>query len=120
MAFVERSGGDQRRRPGRLATRKAAESAELLPARLPRPDEVAHTRELAEMLRGALQALSPREREAFVLRDLSSNSTAATADALGVTEATVRSLLTLARRRLRRLLGPRLPELAGAPGGHRP
>lgn len=107
----------------RLATRRAAEAVEPLPARLPRPEEVAHARELAEMLRGALSALSPREREAFVLRDLSGNSTAATAQALGVTEASVRSLLTLARRRLRRLLGPRLPELAGAPdpgatGGH--
>lgn len=107
----------------RMATRRAAESVDPLPVRLPRPDEVAHARELAEMLRSALTALTPREREAFVLRDLSGNSTATTADALGVTEATVRSLLTLARRRLRQLLGPRLPELAGASatsgkGGH--
>lgn len=99
----------------RMATRRAAESVEPLPTRLPRPDEVAHARELAEMLRSALSALTPREREAFVLRDLSGGTTAATAEALGVTEATVRSLLTLARRRLRRLLGPRLPEFAGTP-----
>jgi len=101
----------------RMATRRAVESHEPLPTQLPRPDEVAETRELADMLRAALVALSPREREAFVLRDLSGNSTAATAAALGITEASVRSLLTLARRRLRTLLGPRLPELAGAPRG---
>jgi RNA polymerase sigma-70 factor (ECF subfamily) len=98
----------------RMATRRAAESVKPLPTRLPRPDEIAEQRELAGMLRSALSALTPREREAFVLRDLSGNTTAATADALGITEATVRSLLTLARRRLRRLLGPRLPELSGA------
>ncbi len=101
----------------RQATRRAAESSEPLPARLPRPEEVAHSRELAEMLRTALAALTPREREAFVLRDLSGNSTAETAKTLGVTEATVRSLLTLARRRLRKLLGPRLPEFSGTPSG---
>ncbi len=103
----------------RTATRRAAEGTEdgpALPARLPRPDEVAEARELADMLRAALAALTPREREAFVFRDLSGNSTAETAEALGVTEATVRSLTTLARRRLRNLLGPRLPELAGTGG----
>ncbi|MDG2148870.1 MAG: sigma-70 family RNA polymerase sigma factor [Planctomycetota bacterium] len=99
----------------RMATRRAAESVEPLPPYLPRPDEVAHSRELAQMLQTALAELTPREREAFVLRDLSGNSTAATAEALGVTAGTVRSLLTLARRRLRRLLGPRLPEYSGAP-----
>ena len=104
----------------RLATRRAAESVEPLSARLPRPDEVAYARELAGKLRAALAALSPREREAFVLRDLSGHTTAQAAQVLGVTEGTVRSLTTLARRRLRTLLGPRLPELAGTPGGRSP
>ncbi len=104
----------------RNRVRVLAESAEpgaLLPSRLPRPDEQAEARELAALLQTALRALSPREREAFVLRDLQGCSTAETAESLGVAEASVRSLITLARRRLRQLLGPRLPALAGAPRG---
>jgi len=104
----------------RQRTRTLAENADaeaLLPSRLPRPDEMAEARELAALLQAALGALSPREREAFVLRDLQGCSTRETAESLGVAEASVRSLITLARRRLRALLGPRLPELAGAPEG---
>lgn len=69
------------------------------------PEDAAEVRELLASLLGEL---SPREREAFVLRDLEQRSTADTAEAMGVAEASVRSLLTLARRRLRRRLAPRL------------
>jgi len=78
------------------------------------PVRSAEVREIRALLQEALAALSPREREAFVLRDLEAVPTAQVAGALGVTAGTVRSLLTLARRRLRRLLGARLaPELFG-------
>lgn len=80
-----------------------------LPARLPaRPEEAASAEEIRELLHRALAHLSPREREAFVLRDLEGRPTAEAAQVLGVGESTVRSLLTLARRRLRQLLGERL------------
>ena len=101
----------------RAATRRAAEDRRPeggLPRALPRPDDAAAANEVAELLRASLAALSPREREAFVLRDLQGGETAEVAAVLGVTESSVRSLLTLARRRLRRLLGPHLPEFAGA------
>ena len=104
----------------RRTTRRDAEQREpdaTLPTRLPRPDEVAEARELQAMLQTALRSLTTREREAFVLRDLNGCSTADTALALGVGESSVRSLLTLARRRLRDLLGPRLPEMAGSGAG---
>ena len=61
--------------------------------------------ETQAILTRALARLSPREREAFVLRDLEERSTKEAALALGVGESTVRSLVTLARRRLRALLG---------------
>ena len=82
------------------------------------PVEEAAQSEAREVLRASLAALSPREREAFVLRDLEGLPTQETAAALGVTESTVRALLTLARRRLRRIIGERVPGLV--PGSARP
>ena len=61
-------------------------------------------RELRTLLATSLGRLSEREREVFVLRDLDGATTEATAEALGITHGTVRSLLSLARRRLRGLL----------------
>jgi RNA polymerase sigma-70 factor (ECF subfamily) len=63
---------------------------------------------------GRARALSPREREAFVLHDLEGADAAETALALGIGESSVRSLLSLARRRLRTLLGPHLAPSGGA------
>ena len=54
-----------------------------------------------------------------MLRDLEGRPTDETAASMGVSASSVRSLLTLARRRLRGLLGPRLPELADGPHGAR-
>ncbi len=76
------------------------------------PSEAAERGEAEELLSLGLSALPPREREAFVLRDLEGLDTADVARALGITESSVRSLVTLARRRLREVLGARL-----APGG---
>lgn len=70
-------------------------------------------RELQGLLQRAFVSLSDREREAFVLRELEGLATAEVAESMGVTESSVRSLLTLARRRLRELLGKDLPEFAG-------
>ena len=59
-----------------------------------------------------LRSLSPRERETFVLRDLEGLATPEVARILDIGESSVRSLLSLARRRLRQLYGERI-----APGG---
>lgn len=107
-----------RDRMRRRATRAAAESCspeETLPAVLPAPDDAAASSELVGLVRAALAHLPPREREAFVLRDLEGMETVDVAAILGITSSSVRSLLTLARRRLRHLLAPRLPHLM--PGG---
>lgn len=75
---------------------------------LPSPQDQASGRELQEVLAKALAQLPPREREAFVMRDLEHHETSAVAEVMDITPATVRSLLTLARRRLRGILGPAL------------
>ena len=79
--------------------------------------------EVGQVLTETLAALTPREREVFVLRDLEERSTGETARCLGIEPGTVRSMLTLARRRLRGLLEERFGGLVpeglarGASGG---
>lgn len=75
---------------------------------LPDPTSNLERAEVERVLRSALASLSPREREAFVLRDLEGRATSHVAETMGVEEASVRSLLTLARRRLRGLIGARM------------
>lgn len=69
--------------------------------------------ELRRLLHSALAQLSPREREAFVLRELENHPSEEVAAAMGIEVASLRSLLTLARRRLREYLGRTAPELIG-------
>jgi len=94
----------------RNVRRRAEEKLKLVPTlhHLPNPHDVAAGRELREVITSALAQLPPREREAFVLRDLEHQETADIANAMEIAPATVRSLLTLARRRLRGILGPAL------------
>jgi RNA polymerase sigma-70 factor (ECF subfamily) len=108
-----------RLRRERTRKEKEADAAEWRgwPDLLPDPRGDAHRDELVQLVREALAVLSPREREVFVLRDLEQCPTREVAEALEITESSVRSLLTLARGRLRRLLSPRvsrpLPDIAG-------
>jgi RNA polymerase sigma-70 factor (ECF subfamily) len=69
------------------------------------PSAAAQQAETEALLALGLRALPVREREAFVLRDLEGLATAEVAATLGITESSVRSLVTLARRRLREQLG---------------
>lgn len=106
----------------RLRRRAARERVEMeapLPRELPDPARAAERGEVREMLQRALASLSPREREAFVLRELEGHATSEVALVLEVGESTVRSLLTLARRRLRELLGERLLGSSANDGGER-
>lgn len=114
---------DRGRRSGARsrAETAAAEAGTLRP--LPDPADVASQVEVRRILIETLGALPEREREAFVLRDLEGQSTEEVAATLGVQPSSVRSLLTLARRRLRGLLGPQLdpgsddPRTVGVPRG---
>lgn len=101
----------------RLRRRAARERAEASAAKerakelAPDASHALTQRELREAFAAALGELTEREREAFVLRELEGSSTEATAQVMGVGVSTVRSLLTLARRRLREHLGRSCPEL---------
>ena len=90
------------------ATMRSGDAGEAGPRALPDPRDAAERSEVREVVVAALAELTPREREAFVLRELEGLSSAETATALGIAEASVRTLLTLARRRLRAVLAPRL------------
>jgi len=78
-------------------------------ATLPDPSDEAQAGELRVALAAALALLPPREREAFVLRDLEGQDTELVAAQLDVKPATVRAMLCMARRRLRDALADRLP-----------
>lgn len=103
------------RRRTSAARRRAEERAsELrLPEVLPDPSSAAAGTELRQVLEAALYALTPREREVFVLRELEERPAREVAQTLGIGESSVRSLLALARRRLRGLLAPRLGLVEG-------
>lgn len=106
---------DRLRRRGTRATHEAAarDAGALAPAQLPTPDDAAAAAEVRAALLAALAHLPPREREAFVLVDLSGGAAADAAAAMDIAEGSVRSLLTLARRRLRTLLAAHVPQGAG-------
>ncbi|MHC4823266.1 MAG: RNA polymerase sigma factor [Planctomycetota bacterium] len=99
---------DRLRRQG--ARQRAEDKLQLHPElhTLPDPQDIASGREVRDVITTALSQLPPREREAFVLRDLEHRPTAEIAEVMAITPGTVRSLLTLARRRLRGILGPAL------------
>lgn len=79
------------------------------------PAAAAAREDTARLLERALRSLAPREREAFVLTDLEGGATRDTAEAMGIASGTVRTLLAMARRRLREQLAPHLdPGEAGA------
>ena len=75
---------------------------------LPSPTNKVEAREVKELVMQSLSIMPPREREVFVLRDLEGVATAEVAVTLSITESSVRSILTLARRRLKSHLSRRL------------
>jgi RNA polymerase sigma-70 factor (ECF subfamily) len=71
------------------------------------PDADLEAEQLRERLFQALRALPEKERAAFVLRDVEDMTTAEVAETLGTSEATVRSQISSARLKIRKLLGGR-------------
>ena len=68
---------------------------------LPNPEQSAAAAQQYRMVLDALRQLSPREREAVVLRDLEGRSTGEVAGILGSSEATVRSQLSTGRIKMK-------------------
>jgi RNA polymerase sigma-70 factor (ECF subfamily) len=96
------------RKRGRYTTTRAERPplVELLPARddAPDPERQAIARELGALVEAAIDRLPDGMREVFVLRQLEGMRTDEVADALGVSEAVVKTRLSRARGALRRHL----------------
>jgi RNA polymerase sigma-70 factor, ECF subfamily len=75
-----------------------------LPVSLPRPDQLADQRALGVALVGAVEALPPAFRAAFLLRELHGLTYEEISEALHVDLGTVRSRLARARGLLQRML----------------
>ena len=72
------------------------------------PSESLERKEIRERLASAVAALTEKYREVFVLRDIQHLSIEETAEALGISQASVKTRLLRARLMLRDLLTPGL------------
>ena len=70
------------------------------------PSEALQRKELQEALQMALDSLAPKYREVFILRDVQRLNIRETAEALGITEAAVKTRLLRARLQMRDALAP--------------
>lgn len=75
---------------------------------LPNPEQSAAAAQQYQMVLDALRRLSPREREAIVLRDLEGRSTEEVAEILGSSEATIRSQISTGRVKMKNHVMARL------------
>lgn len=75
------------------------------------PEAGQDRRELRDGVRRAMAALSPREREVFVLRDLEELDIRETSRALGCSSVSVRVHLSAARRKIRETIRRDFPHL---------
>jgi len=76
------------------------------------PSEALERKEVAQLIQGAIDRLSPIYHQVVILRDVQGMSVADTAQALEVTEAVVKTRLVRARLQLRDLLAPVLKDSA--------
>jgi RNA polymerase sigma-70 factor (ECF subfamily) len=100
---------DTLRRRKTRRSRELASGASPTLSSLPDPADAASRGELRNAVESVLAQLPEREREAFVLCDLEELATQDAADAMGIRASSVRSILALARRRLRGLLPAFVP-----------
>ena len=92
----------------RRATHEDAAGRERTLTPAPDPSDALAREEARALLEECLEMLPAREREAFVLVDLDGMAPAEAADIMGVAGSTARAALSMARRRLRDALAPRL------------
>jgi len=83
-----------------------AVEAESLPSHSPGPEASTENRQLGERVARALDALSPAERTAFVLRHCEGHSTEDVARALGIHANAAKQTVFRAVHKLRRILAP--------------
>jgi len=97
----------------RKTARRWLERVDPDPVAAPVAETVLEHEELTEVLRAALDTLSPRCREVFVLSRDQGLTYPAIADALGISVKTVETLMGRALKALRAELGPRLGRDSG-------
>lgn len=78
----------------------------------PNPEHSAEARQRHQIVLEALKVLSPKERQAIVLRDLEGYSTGEVARMLRSSETTVRSQISTARVKMKELLTTKLGRLS--------
>jgi len=95
------------RRHGRVTWCELEAAGGPLPGAAESPEQTMLDAERRELLEDALQALTPRERAALILRDIEDLPAAEVARHLNCSKATVRSHIANARVKLRRFLAKR-------------
>jgi len=95
------------RRHGRVSWCELEEAAEPLHSPERTPEEILLESERRELLADGLQALTPRERAALILRDIEDLPAEEVARHLNCSKATVRSHIANARVKFRRFLARR-------------
>jgi RNA polymerase sigma-70 factor, ECF subfamily len=93
--------GDRRNEEGEFTPQDFTDWREI-------PSETLERKQVRRALANALASLPEKYREVFILRDVKQLSIEETAQALGITEATVKTRLLRARLMLRDLLAPGL------------
>jgi RNA polymerase sigma-70 factor (ECF subfamily) len=93
--------GERREEDGNYTPRDFADWREI-------PSEVLERKEIRQKLASAVAALAAKYREVFMLRDVQHLSIEETAEALGITQASVKTRLLRARLMLRDMLAPGL------------
>jgi RNA polymerase sigma-70 factor (ECF subfamily) len=99
----------RKRRPNQISLDEPVEGEEdFLPQQLkdwgPSPEQRYAQTEMRDILRGTIDELPPDFRVVFALRDVEGLSTEETAEAVGISQAAVKSRLLRARLRLRQKL----------------
>ena len=83
-----------------------AETLELLPSPMPTPDRIAVNAETQQQVQSVLDALSPQERAAFVLRHFENRSIAEISAALGLRVSAAKHSVFRAVQKMRQALAP--------------
>lgn len=107
-SFLVAMAANQSKNHVRAAARRRATAARAgrePEPRVPSPDEDLDRAQLAALLQGALDELGHDHRVAFVLCEVEERTSPEVAAMLGIPEATVRTRLFHAKKRLRELLG---------------
>jgi len=91
---------------GALGTALPAETLDLLPGSAPTPDAVVANAEMQQQVQSALDALSPQERAAFVLRHFENRSISDISAALGLRVSAAKHSVFRAVQKMRQALAP--------------